>query len=56
MKITIKCYIFELAYVLNFQLNLVILFIWTKFAQKEYYWSQTKKVNMTIEFCIFELV
>ena len=24
-------------------------------AQKRYFWSKTEKVNITIEFCIFEL-
>ena len=29
---------------------------WNKFTQKWYFQSKTKKVNITIEFCIFELV
>ena len=54
------------------QLKLTILIFWIKFAQKRYFqskrknwtlplnfayfWSKTEKVNITIEFCIFELV
>ena len=40
----------------KFQVKLKILFFWTKFAQKEYSWSKTEKVNIVIEFCIFKLV
>ena len=40
----------------KFQLKLKILILLTKFAQKRYFWSKTEKVNITIEFCIFELV
>ena len=29
---------------------------WVKFSQKGCFWSQTEKVNITIEFCVFELV
>ena len=29
---------------------------WNKFTQKWYFQSKTEKVNITIEFCIFELV
>ena len=32
------------------------MIFWTKFAQKEYLQTKTKKANTTIEFCIFELV
>ena len=39
-----------------FQLELIILIFWTKFAQNEYFWSKTEKLNITIEFYIFELV
>ena len=40
----------------KFQLKLTILLFWTKFAQKEYFRSKTEKVNIIIEFCIFELI
>ena len=40
----------------KFQPKLKILIFWTKFAQKRCFRSKTKKVNITIEFCIFELV
>ena len=39
----------------TFQFKLTILIFWTKFAQKGYFWSKTNKVNIIIEFCIFEL-
>ena len=38
------------------QLELTIPILWTKFAQKEYFQSKTKKVNITVESCLFELV
>ena len=38
----------------KFQLQLISLTFSTKFAQKGYF--RSKKVNMTIEFCMFELV
>ena len=40
----------------KFQLKLIILVFWTKFAQKRYFRSKTENVNITIEFCLFELV
>ena len=40
----------------KFHLKLTILIFWTKFGQKGYFRSKTEKVNITIEFCIFELV
>ena len=40
----------------KFQLKVTILMFWTKFAQKGYFHSKTKKMNITIEFCMFELV
>ena len=40
----------------KFQLQLIILTFWTKFAQKGYFHSKAKKENSIIEFCIFELV
>ena len=36
----------------KFLLKLTILIFWTKFAQKRKFWSETGKVNTTIEFCI----
>ena len=39
----------------RFQLKLTILIFWTKFAQKGEFWSETKKVNIIIEFRIFKL-
>ena len=40
----------------KFQLKLTILIFWNKFAQKEEFRLETKNVNITIEFSIFELV
>ena len=40
---------------IKFQLKLITLTFWTKFAQKGYFWSKTKKVNTITEFCTFEL-
>ena len=37
----------------KFQFKLTFLVFWTKFAQKEYFWSKNKKVNGNIELCIF---
>ena len=39
----------------KFQLKLTILNFWTKFAKKWYFQSKKEKVNITTEFCIFEL-
>ena len=36
------------------QLKLTKIFFWTRFTQKRYFWSKTEKVNIIIEFCIFE--
>ena len=36
--------------------QLIILIFWTKFSQKGYFQSKTNKMNITIEFYIFELV
>ena len=38
------------------KLKPTILFFWTKFFQKGYFWSKTQKVNIITEFCIFELI
>ena len=40
----------------KFQLKLTILIFWTKFAKKGYFQSKAEKLNIPIEFCIFELV
>ena len=40
----------------KFQLKLIILIFWTQFTPKEYFWSKTEKLNITIKFCIFKLV
>ena len=39
-----------------FQLKLTILIFWTKFIQERYFRFKTEKMNITIEFCIFELI
>ena len=39
-----------------FQLRLTVLTFWKKFVQKGYFWSKTEKENVTIQFCVFELV
>ena len=40
----------------KFNLKLTILTFWTKFAEKEHFWSIKKKVNTATELCIIELV
>ena len=40
----------------KFQLKLKILIFWTKFAQKQQVQLKRAKLNITSEFCIFELV
>ena len=40
----------------KFQLKVASLIFWTKFAQKGYFYSKTKKKSSIIEFCIFDLV
>ena len=45
--------------VTKFQFKLKILIFWTKFAQRGYFQSKTKKVNFalrTLQLCIFELI
>ena len=39
----------------KFQFKLKILIFWTKFALKGYFRLKMEEVNITIEFCIFEL-
>ena len=39
----------------KFQLTVIVLIFWNKFAQKGYFRPKTKKVNSIIELCIFEL-
>ena len=41
---------------IEFYLELTILIFWTKFPQKVYSQSKAEKVDITIEFCMFELV
>ena len=41
---------------IKLQLKLTILTFWTKFGQKGYFRSKSEKLNITIEFCVFELV
>ena len=38
------------------QLKLANFIFWTKFSQNQYFRSKTEKVDITIEFCIFEVV
>ena len=40
----------------KFHFELTILNFWAKFAQEEHFLSKTKKVNITFEFWVFELV
>ena len=40
----------------KFQLQLIIMIFWTKFAEKGCFRSKTEKVNTTIEFCMLKLV
>ena len=47
-----KCKSISIKSFFKFQLDLKILILWTKFAQKGYFRSKTKKANITIEFCI----
>ena len=46
----------QISFGTKFQLKLTILIFCTKFIQKGYFRSKTEKVNITIEFSIFELV
>ena len=45
---------FQISRGTKFQLKLSILIFWTKFTQKQCFWSE--KVNISIELCIFQLV
>ena len=47
--------IFGISLDAKFHFKQTVLNFWTKFAQKRYFRSNTKNVNITIEFCIFEL-
>ena len=40
----------------KFYLELTILIFWTKFAQNGYLQSRAHKMNITVEFCMLELV
>ena len=49
----ILCFVYSVyCLVIRFQLKLINLNFGTKFAQKEYFWWKTEKVNITIEFYI----
>ena len=41
---------------MKFPLKLTILSVWTKFLQKECFWSKTDNVNNTIEFFMFKFL
>ena len=43
----------EFMFQLGYQLNQAIFMFWTKFAQKGYIWSKTRKMNIAIEFDIY---
>ena len=47
---------FRISLSTKFELKLTILIFSTKFAQKTYSQPKTKKINSTMEFCIFQLV
>ena len=40
----------------KFQVKLTVLISWTRFALKDYFLSKTEEMNITIDFCLFELV
>ena len=40
----------------EFQRKMTLLIFWSKFAQKGYFCSKTEKANITIKFCILELI
>ena len=40
----------------KFQIKLTTLMLWTKFAEKGIFQLKTEKVNITMKFCIFELL
>ena len=40
----------------EFHIKLIILIFWIKFFPKGFFWSQTEKLDITIDFCIFKLV
>ena len=42
--------------VTKFHFKQTIFYFGAKVAQKGYFWSKTKQLNITIEFCIFKLV
>ena len=41
---------------IKFQLKLAILYCWTKFARKRYFWSKAEKMRIFFEICIFKSV
>ena len=54
MAITIEFFILDLGF--KIQLQKTILIVWNKFYKKGYLLSKTDKMNITIEFFVFELV
>ena len=56
MKIAIEFYIFKLVQVLNLNFNKQFRFFGTNFPPKKILLVKNRKVNITIEFFIFELV
>ena len=59
MNITISATTFQRIWIslgTKFHLKQTILIFWNRFAEKGYFQSKTEKVNITVEFSIFELV
>ena len=56
MDITIHFDMFELVFVPNFILNKELWIFGPNLRKKGYLWSKTEKVNIIVEFCIFDLV
>ena len=44
----------RISLIIIFQLKLTILIFWTKYAQKGCFQQKTEKMNITIEFCLFQ--
>ena len=56
MDITIEFGMFVLVFVPNFILNKELWIFGPNLRKKGYLWSKTEKVNIIVEFCIFDLV
>ena len=56
MKITIEFYMFKLIQILNFNFNKQVWFLEEMSEKKYTYGRKHKKMKITIEFFIFELV